>query len=71
MESLIKSLQIFSKYFDAKNNFPTHCEHDVLMLCVADKEGDVPEEDKKVLEDLGWHWSDEYECWCSYRFGSC
>lgn len=71
MNNLIESLQIFSKYFDADEKWPTNCEHDILILCVADDEEGITEEDVKRLDELGWFWSDEYECWCSYRFGSC
>jgi hypothetical protein len=68
MEDLIKSLQIFSKYFDAKVKKPTHCEHDVLMLVVASDSENVSIEDAKTLKKLGWFWNGDY--WCSYRFGS-
>jgi glutamate dehydrogenase/leucine dehydrogenase len=67
MEDLIRALQIFSKY--TKTKYPTHCEHDVLMIC--NLEEDVTEEDAKALEGLGFFLSEEYEGWCSFRFGSC
>jgi len=67
MEDLIKALQIFLKY---KNEYsPTHCEHDVMMIAAVTKEM-VSEEDRKVLDKLGFHWSSEYDCWISYRFGA-
>lgn len=34
MEDLIKALTIMMKYMDGYNlNYPTHCEHDELMVC--------------------------------------
>lgn len=64
MSDLIKALTIFLKYDDPE--FPTHCEHDTLMVCIdADI---VSEEDKKTLKELGFHVSDGY--FKSFRFGS-
>jgi hypothetical protein len=71
MNNLIKSLVIFSKYFDGDTSYPTRCEHNTLILCVANDEDVISDEDKKELDSLGWHWSEEFECWCSFDFGSC
>lgn len=71
MNDLIESLQIFSKYFDATNAYPTHCGPDILALRVADNPDGITSVDRARLEQLSWHFNDEYECWCSYRFGSC
>jgi hypothetical protein len=67
MEDLIKALQIFLKY--KNEHFPTHCEHDIMMV------GKIPfdmvsDEDKDTLNDLGFNWNTEYDCWASFRFGS-
>lgn len=67
MKNLIEALQIFLKYADRQN--PTHCEHD--MLCVVDiPKDDVESEDVLRLGQLGFFWSEEYECWASFRYGS-
>lgn len=69
MDDLIKALQILRKYGNPK--FPTHCEHDVIM--VVDINPDmVSNEDKQELENLGFFVSDEYGelMFQSYRFGS-
>ncbi|QIG71239.1 hypothetical protein EVB32_132 [Rhizobium phage RHph_TM39] len=73
MNDLIESLQIFSKYFRADSYAPIHCEHDILMLCVADVEvfNHIDHTDANRVIELGWHWSNEFNCWCSFRFGSC
>ncbi len=67
MKDLIAALNIFLKYKDAYA--PTHCEHDVLLVVGITKE-EVSEEDKARLNDLGFYWSYEYDCWGSFRFGS-
>ena len=67
MEDLIKALQIFLKYKNSK--WPTHCEHDIMMIADIDEE-EVSEEDVERLNKLGFWWSDEYDCWTSSRFGS-
>lgn len=67
MEKLIEALQIFLKYKNA--NWPTHCEHDILMIMEV-SEDEVSSEDKEKLDELGFFWSSEYDCWASYKFGS-
>ncbi len=67
MEELIEALQIFLKY--KNETFPTHCEHDILMV-VGITEEEVSEEDKQKLDELNFFWSSEYDCWVSYRYGS-
>lgn len=69
MKDLIESLTILAKYLD-ETYAPTHCEHDILMVPGVTKE-EVSEEDAKKLDDLGWHYDTEYDCWASFRFGSC
>jgi len=67
MEDLIKALQIFLKY--KNSTYPTHCEHDILMICDISYE-EVSEEDKEELDRLSFFWNKEYECWTSFRYGS-
>lgn len=72
MNDLIKSLQIFCKYFDGIIDNPSGCEHDIFILSVADNQEVVSKEDQKELDTLGWFYdADDLGCWCSYRFGSC
>ena len=69
MENLIKALQIFLKYGNPE--YPTHCEHDVLMICGYEWDH-ISEIDKKELETLGFFDSGDPEKGIiSYRFGSC
>lgn len=67
MRDLIEALTIFLKYGDEYS--PTHCEHDVLMVVGIEQEA-VSVKDQTKLNELGFRWSTEYDCWASYRFGS-
>jgi hypothetical protein len=67
MEKLIEALQIFLKY--KNEDYPTHCEHDELMIMGITEE-EVSEEDKVKLNELGFHWNSGSECWISFRYGS-
>ncbi len=68
MKELIESLTIFSKY-NVGDYSPTHCEHDILCVVGVAKD-EVSAEDAKRLDELGWHWDSDYDCWGSFRFGS-
>ena len=65
MEQLIEALQIFLKYDNPA--YPTHCEHDVMYVCVDPAV--VSEEDKDKLNKLGF-FPDDDEGFQSYKFGS-
>ena len=66
MEDLIKALQIFLKY--GNKNYPTFCEHDILYVDVDPSV--VSDEDKKVLDKLGFFVDDENDCFASFKYGS-
>lgn len=70
MKDLIQALTIFLKYANDDRN-PTHCEHDQLSVVAGIKFEDVSPEDVAKLDDLGFIWSEEDECFISFRFGSC
>tara|TARA_R110000868_G_scaffold404685_1_gene683116 strand:- start:539 stop:742 length:204 start_codon:yes stop_codon:yes gene_type:complete len=67
MNDLIEALQILLKYGNPNN--PTNCEHDELMVVIHPS--NVSEEDIKKLDELGFFVNEEYECFSSFRFGSC
>lgn len=69
MEDLIKAFQIFLKY--GNPNYPTHCEHDVLIVHIVDEKKDVSKEDRKELKKLGFQWDDEFDGFASFKYGSC
>lgn len=64
MDDLIKALHIFRKYGNPQ--WPTHCEHDVLMVMIDP--ADVDSADVLELETLGFLVDNEY--FKSYKFGS-
>lgn len=66
LSKLIEAMQIFLKYGDV--NYPTHCEHDVMTVCVDPKK--VSDEDKAKLNKLGFFADDSEDCFKSYRYGS-
>lgn len=66
MLDLMKALKIFLKYGNPYS--PTHCEHDVLYVCIDPEL--VSEEDKEKLEKLSFEPND-VDGFSSYRFGSC
>lgn len=66
MEDLIKALQIFLKY--GNKNYPTSCGHYILYVDVDPSV--VSDEDKKVLDELGFFVDDENDCFASFKYGS-
>lgn len=67
MSDLIKALQIFLRYGDP--SWPTHCEHDVLIICGIDPDA-VSDKHKSELDELGFFVSARHEGFISYRYGS-
>ena len=67
MSKLIEALQIFLKYGDPA--YPTHCEHDVMIICGISVDS-VSEEDVKKLDELGFFVSTEYDGFASFKYGS-
>lgn len=70
MKDLIEALTIFGKYIEPDDNYPTHCEHDVMYV-----KGPPPEEmgtaDASRLVQLSFEFKRHENMWFSYRFGSC
>ena len=66
MDDLIEALQIFRKYENPE--WPTHCEHDVMYVCVSYDV--VSEEDKVKLNELGFFKNEDGDGFKSYKFGS-
>lgn len=67
MSKLIQALQIFLKYGDPI--YPTYCSHDELTICGINP-SDVSDEDKAILDDLGFFVDESDDCFKSFRFGS-
>ncbi len=67
MKDLIEALTIFAKYTNTK--WPTNCTHDFLAIMEIEEDTMSKNDQSKVFE-LGFFWSDEYDAWISFRFGS-
>lgn len=68
IDQLIEGLTILKKYLKP-GAFPTHCEHDELMVMVP-SDAVMSDADLMRLDALGFHVSEEHGCWSSFRFGS-
>lgn len=66
MDDLIEALTILRKY--GNPSYPTHCEHDVLIIVGIDQ-SQVSNEDIARLDRLGF-FIGEYDAFQSYKFGS-
>ena len=67
MKDLIHALQIFMKY--KNENYPTHCEHDTLYI-MGITEDEMSIEDIKLLDHLGFFFSESDNCFMSFKYGS-
>lgn len=67
MKNLIEALIIFAKYKDLP--YPTNCSHDVLAIMGVTKD-EVSAEDAARLDELGFIWDGNDECWMSFLYGS-
>lgn len=70
MKDLIEALTILLKYAN-DTEFPIHCKHDKLFVYAGIKFEYVRTDDVVKLNDLDFIWSEEDDCFISYRFGSC
>ena len=68
MKELIEALIVFQRY--SENEYPTHCEHDALCVCHIEQ-SDMSEVDREYVEARSFFWNEEYDCWSSYKYGSC
>lgn len=67
MKKLIEALTIFAKYKDVE--YPTACVHDALCIMAVTQE-EVSKEDAELLDKYDFFWSQEFDCWCSFHYGS-
>ena len=69
MKQFIEALQIFLKYEGCDLDYPFHCEHDELSICIDPEK--ISSEDIAKLEELGIHADYDEERFYSYKYGSC
>ena len=61
-ECFIKGLRIFQKYgSDVPGQETFSADHDIIYVGTAPEA--TSEEDKKTLDELGFHECSEYDCW--------
>lgn len=68
MKDLIEALKIFEKYI-GDEKYPTWAEHDEFGVNFPIN--GMSEEDIKKLDELGFFGDGEYECFVSFKYGSC
>lgn len=59
-QDVIDGLTIINKYWPGQT---LAAEHDILY---AGGPGQVTDEEKAALEQAGWHYVSEFECWGRY-----
>jgi hypothetical protein len=72
MEDLIKALTIFMKYVQKDEyaySYPTSCDHDELRVYVPPSR--ISDIDLKELGELGFSPDYNWNCFVSYKYGSC
>ncbi len=67
-DEVIEGLQILKKYVKKERDVGLSAEHDVIYAgpMLDELEGKLTPEDKKRLEELGWHEDSEGECWARF-----
>ncbi|MBQ9023848.1 MAG: hypothetical protein IJ105_01350 [Bacilli bacterium] len=68
MKDLIEALKIFEKYI-GDEKYPTWAEHDEFGVCC--RKEIMTEEDIKKLDELGFFYDENYDCFVSFKYGSC
>ena len=58
-------LNILSKYLSKGEESYVTAQHDILFAGPG-LDGGISDEDKKKLEDLGWHFDEEFDCWARF-----
>jgi hypothetical protein len=68
LEKMIQACSILKKYTDEeKPSDPFfYAEHDEIFFPGPDDPSDVSDEDTKILDDLGVHYSDETDSWAAF-----
>ena len=63
LERLMEGLKIIQKY---EPDTEVAAEHDVLYCGGETAKNTITTEDAVRLEELGWHWSDSYDCYAKF-----
>lgn len=60
-KNMINGLQLIANYV-GEHTFLGGAEHDVLYASNCT----MTEEDKKLMDEWGWHYDEENECWARF-----
>lgn len=63
LEQLRRGAEIFQKYVK-KDESIDGADHDVIFF--GSRDLPITDEDRKELDALGFHESDQYDCWIHY-----
>lgn len=63
MREIAEGLHILMKY---EPDGSCEGQHDIIYAAPRVKKGQVSSEDAKKLDDLGWHWSTDGDCWAVF-----
>jgi len=66
--AVIQGLQLVAKYCEhgEETQFAVEGEHEILYARSDKGKDEWSEEDSKRMEELGWHWNDDGECWARH-----
>ena len=67
IEELLEAIKIFLKYDEGQ--YPINADHDIIYFYVDPNK--VCESDHIRLEELGFDVHQEFDCYYSYKYGSC
>ncbi len=68
MEGFVQALKIFAKHTKdgMAARYQLHAEHDILYAETTPFQVPEDSEDGKILDSLGWHVSEENDCWAYF-----
>lgn len=61
-KKIIEGLSIMQKH---GLSVEVDAQHDVLYAGPG-IDGELTDEEQKKLEELGWHWDEEFDCWAIF-----
>jgi hypothetical protein len=63
-EKVLAGLAIIARYDQVAD---VSAEHDIIYAGSAKSHKDkLTEDEKKLMEIIGWHWDSEFDCWARF-----
>jgi hypothetical protein len=68
LNAVIEGLEILAKYCEkGRDSHEISASHDVIYAGPAcEGEGSIPEPDRKRLDELGWFYDKQTDCWARF-----